>query len=249
MKGYIHSIQSLGTVDGPGVRSVIFTEGCPLRCIYCHNPDTWECHESNLTDSHEVAEKILRFYPYIKDGGVTFSGGVPLMQAEFLSEVAVELKEKGLHIALDTSGCDPDREKTDRLLALTDLVLLDIKMTTEDDYKKYTAGSLAEVMSFLDRLEALGKNVWIRHVVVPGINDTEEDILRLCRLISGYKCIKNVELLPFRSLCIEKYEKLGIEFPLKNTKSPTNEQMAEFREIIKSATKGSPYGRAVTEGD
>lgn len=237
MKGYVHSIQSLGTVDGPGVRSVIFTEGCPLRCIYCHNPDTWECHERDLADSHEVAEKILRFYPYIKDGGVTFSGGEPLMQAEFLAEVASELKEKGLHIALDTSGCDPDNEKTDRLLALTDLVLLDIKMTDDEDYKKYTGGSLTEVMSFLDRLEAMDKDVWIRHVVVPGINGTADDILRLCQLIKGYKCIKNVELLPFRSLCIEKYEKLGMEFRLKNTKTPTNEQMAEFRGTIKNILK------------
>ncbi len=235
MKGYVHSIQSLGTVDGPGVRSVVFTEGCPLRCIYCHNPDTWECREADLTDSHEIAEKILRFYPYIKDGGVTFSGGEPLMQAEFLAEVAAELKENGLHIALDTSGCGS--EDAERLLELTDLVLLDIKMTTEEDYKKYTDGSLTEVMRFLGKLEALKKDTWIRHVIVPGINDSREDILRLCGLISGYKCIKNVELLPFRSLCIEKYEKLGIEFPLKDTKTPTNEQMAEFRGIVKNTLK------------
>lgn len=230
MKGYIHSIQSLGTVDGPGVRSVIFTEGCPLRCIYCHNPDTWVQRDEDLADSHEICEKILRFYPYIKDGGVTFSGGEPLLQAEFLSEIARELKEHGLHIAIDTCGIGGD--SVDELLELSDLVLLDIKMTTEEDYKKYTGGSLSEVMAFLSRLEEMEKDVWIRHVVVPKINDTEEDIRRLCSLIGGFSSVKKVELLPYRNLCTEKYDKLGIDFPLRDEKSPSSEKMAELRDIV-----------------
>lgn len=233
MKGYVHSIQSLGTVDGPGVRSVVFTEGCPLRCIYCHNPDTWECRFEDLVESSEIAEKLLRFYPYIKDGGVTFSGGEPLMQAEFLSEIAVKLKEAGLHIAIDTSGCC-DGKNIDRLLDLTDLVLLDIKMTSNEDYQRYTGGNLKEVLNFLKKLQALKKDVWVRHVIVPGINDTKESILKLCELIEGYDCIKKVELLPFKRLCIEKYERLGIAFRLKDTPSPNRAQMDELREIVKS---------------
>lgn len=224
MKGYVHSLQSLGTVDGPGVRAVLFTEGCPLRCIYCHNPDTWECKESDLCEHTEISEKILRLYPYIKDGGVTFSGGEPCAQADFLCEVATILKARGLHIALDTCG-EIYNESTERLLSLTDLVMLDIKMTTEEDYKKYIGGSLATTLSFLNRLELLGKDTWIRHVVIPDMNDSEEDIDRLAELIRGYKCIKHIELLPFKTLCREKYKALGIPFGLENTPPMNSEQL------------------------
>ena len=216
MKGYVHSLQSLGTVDGPGVRSVVFLSGCPLRCIYCHNPDTWERQEKQLTDAKELAERLLSFYSFIKNGGVTFSGGEPLLQAEFVTEVASILKKEGLHIAIDTCGA-PVTPATERLLEVADLFLLDIKMTTEEDYKRHTGGSLTATMAFLDRLEEMGKDVWIRHVVVPNLNDTEEDILCLAELIKGYTCIKKVELLPFKNLCLEKYHTLNIPFPLEGT--------------------------------
>ncbi len=216
MKGYIHSLQSLGTVDGPGVRAVLFTEGCPLRCVYCHNPDTWECQEADLCEYTDIAEKILRLYPYIKDGGVTYSGGEPCLQSDFLFELSKLLKARGLHIALDTCG-EIYNDSVERLLTLTDLVMLDVKMTSEEDYKKYIGGSLSRTLSFLDRLESLGKETWIRHVVVPGINDTAEDIERLAALLKGYKCVKRIELLPFKTLCIEKYRTLGIPFALEDT--------------------------------
>lgn len=216
MQGYIHSLQSMGTLDGPGVRAVVFTEGCPLRCIYCHNPDTWECSKSDLMDASEIAEKILRLYPYIKNGGVTFSGGEPCLQADFICEVISLVSEKGLHIAIDTCGEVLD-DKVEKLLSMTDLVLLDIKMTTEEDYEKYTKGSLSRVMTFLQKLQSMNKETWIRHVVVPGINDNGEDIKRLAKLIKGYSCISKIELLPYRSLCIEKYKNLGIEYPLEDT--------------------------------
>ena len=204
MKGYVHSIQSLGTVDGPGVRSVVFLSGCPLRCIYCHNPDTWARQESQLTDASELAKKLLRFYSFIKNGGVTFSGGEPLLQAEFVTEVASILKREGLHVAVDTCGA-PVTPAAERLMEVADLFLLDIKMTTEEDYKRHTGGSLAATMAFLDRLEEMGKDTWIRHVVVPNLNDTEEDILRLASLIKGYRCIKKVELLPFKNLYFVRF--------------------------------------------
>ena len=231
MKGYVHSIQSLGTVDGPGVRSVVFLSGCPLRCIYCHNPDTWERQESQLADADVLAERLLRFYPYIKNGGVTFSGGEPFLQAEFVTAVAKILKKEGLHIAVDTCGA-PVTADVERLLEVADLFLLDIKMTTEEDYKRYTGGSLAATMAFLDRLEEAGKDVWIRHVVVPTINDNEEDIQRLADLIRGYRCIKKVELLPFKNLCLEKYRALNIPFALEETQPMKAEELARLEKAL-----------------
>ncbi len=236
MKGYVHSLQSLGTVDGPGVRSVVFLSGCPLRCVYCHNPDTWERQESQLTDADALAERLLRFYPYIKNGGVTFSGGEPLLQAEFVTEVAKLLKEKGLHIAVDTCGT-PLTPSAERLLDVADLFLLDVKMTTEEDYKCHTGGSLAATMAFLDKLEMIEKDVWIRHVVVPGINDTKEDILRLAELIKGYTCIKKVELLPFKNLCLEKYKALNIPFPLEETPPMRTDALEVLESILMEALK------------
>ena len=233
MRGYVHSLQSLGTVDGPGVRSVVFLSGCPLRCIYCHNPDTWECREEQLTDSIELAERLFRFYSFIKKGGVTFSGGEPLLQAEFVTEVAKILKQKGLHVAIDTCGT-PRSPAAEELLGVADMFLLDIKMTTEENYKRHTGGSLAATMAFLDRLEERQKDTWIRHVVVPGINDTEEDILRLAELIKGYTCIKKVELLPYKNLCIEKYRALGIPFALEETPPMKAEEIAKLEKVLES---------------
>ena len=231
MKGYIHSLQSLGTVDGPGVRAVVFAEGCPLRCAYCHNPDTWECKEADLCDADELAEKILRFYPYIKNGGVTFSGGEPCLQAEFFEYLASLLKKKGLHVALDTCGA-VNSAAVDKLLESIDLVLLDVKMTTEEDCEKYTGGSLATTLSFLDKLETMGKDVWIRQVIVPNINDSEQNIERLASLIRGYKSVKKIELLPFKKLCTEKYRSLGIPFPLADTPQMSETRAAELQEYL-----------------
>ena len=234
MEGYVHSLQSLGTVDGPGVRSVVFLSGCPLRCIYCHNPDTWERQESQLIDANELTEKLLHFYSFIKNGGVTFSGGEPLLQAEFVTEVTELLHQGGLHVAIDTCGA-PLTPAAERLIEVADLFLLDIKMTTEEDYKRHTGGSLALTLTFLNRLEEMRKDVWIRHVVVPGINDTEEDILRLSELIKGYRCIKRVELLPFKNLCLEKYRALNIPFPLEETPPMRAEELERLERVLESA--------------
>lgn len=231
MKGFVHSIQSLGTVDGPGVRTVIFSAGCPLRCIYCHNPDTWTTAESTLTDSDELVAKVLRFKPYIERGGVTISGGEPLLQSEFFMCVAKKLKENGLHVALDTSGAILD-DNARELLKYIDLVLLDVKFTTESDYQKLANGSLNSVLSFLAYLDCNGIKTWIRHVVVPGLNDSEEDAKRLKELISPYRAvIEKVEFLPFRKLCLEKYENMKIDFPLKDTPEMSAEKAAELSRL------------------
>ncbi len=221
----------MGTVDGPGVRAVLFTEGCPLRCAYCHNPDTWEMKEESLISAEEIAGKIIRLYPYIKNGGVTFSGGEPCMQSDFLYEVALLLKKKNLHIALDTSGCILD-DSTKKLLSVTDMVLLDVKMTSEEDYGKHTGGSFEKTIEFLSYLESKGIETFIRHVVVPGINDREDDILKLKDILSSYSCITKTELLPFRTLCLEKYENLGIDFPLKDTPQMDTEKLSELRNLL-----------------
>lgn len=233
MQGYVHSIQSLGTVDGPGVRAVVFSSGCPLRCIYCHNPDTHRLHSGELTESSEVAEKIKRLIPYIKNGGVTFSGGEPCMQAVFFKDLAQKLKSFGLHIALDTSGCIMNDE-VKGLLDLTDLVLLDIKFTSNDDYKRYTGSTLDDTLSFLEYCESRNIPVFIRHVVVPKINDTKEDILKLKSLTSPYKCIKRIELLPFKKLCLEKYEMLGLEFKLRDVPELSADKFDELTSYLDS---------------
>ena len=236
MKGYVHSLQSMGTLDGPGVRAVLFTEGCPLRCAYCHNPDTWECRAEDAVEHTEIAERVLRLYPYIKNGGVTFSGGEPCAQAKFVCEVAKILRAKGLHIAIDTCG-DIDNSDVDELLGVTDLVLLDVKFTTEADYAKYCGGSLERTMRFLDKLERLGKDVWIRHVVVPGITDGKDQLEALARYIKEMPNMQKLEVLPYHSLGKVKYENLGMEYPLKDTPQLTKQETAEAKAIIEEAMK------------
>ena len=231
MTGYIHSLQSLGTVDGPGVRAVVFAAGCPLRCSFCHNPDTWKIGDGDEVDSEALASKIGRLYEYIKDGGVTFSGGEPCLQARFFTSLAGELKKMGLHIALDTSGAILDGDVRE-LLSLVDLVLLDIKFTEEEEYFHNTGGNLSAPFAFLDYCESKGLPVWIRHVVIPGLNDTREDLFKLRELISPYKVVERVELLPFKKLCLEKYESLGIPFPLADREQMSSARLAEISEGI-----------------
>lgn len=230
--GYIHSLQSLGTVDGPGVRAVVFAAGCPLRCVYCHNPDTWKMSDGTPTEVDEIAAKILRLFPYIKHGGVTFSGGEPLLQAEFFTELARRLKERDLHVALDTSGCVLN-EGVMRLLDAMDMVLLDVKFDDESTYFRHTGGSFYDTVAFLDELKKRNMPTWIRRVILPGINDTEEDVVRLRTLLSGYPCVEKIELLPFRKLCTQKYQSLGIEFPLSDTPEMSEGKIRELYEYLK----------------
>lgn len=228
MTGYISGFQSLGTVDGPGVRAVVFAAGCPLRCGYCHNPETWAERGRPVTEE-ELFKKITRLKPYIKDGGVTFSGGEPLLQAEFFASLAEKLKKEGLNIALDTSGCYGD-EHTDKLLSAVDIVLLDIKFTTEEDYLRFTGGSLKKALGFLDKAAKKGKRIIIRQVITEGLNDGEEDIKRLKRLLSPYK-IEKTEFLPFKKLCLEKYENLGIKFPFAEYEETSDETIERVYKI------------------
>ena len=214
MEGRVHSFQSLGTVDGPGVRAVVFMQGCSLRCVCCHNPDTWEFDGGTLTTPNALAEKIRRLKSYFgKDGGLTVSGGEPLLQAQFVTELFKICKSEGISCALDTSGCVYNRQ-VEELLSFCDIVLLDYKYTNADDYKSKCGCSIFDVDFFLERLEQMGKRVWLRQVIIPTLNDGKESLEKLYALKEKFSCIEKIELLLFRKLCIEKYKNMGIEFPL-----------------------------------
>ena len=232
-KGRISGIQSLGAVDGPGLRTVVFGVGCPLRCAYCHNPETWTEKGEEVT-AGELAQKILRYKPYIAQGGVTFSGGEPLLQAKFFTALARLLKDEGLHVAVDTSG-NVAGEDVDELIENIDLALLDVKFTNEEDYRKYTGGSLAQALDFARKIKKAGKRLWIRQVIVEGINDGEENIRLLKEIISPFAdVIDKVELLPFRKLCSEKYDRLGLNFPFAVHPETSTETINHLVEILKS---------------
>ena len=231
MTGRIHSFQSLGTVDGPGVRCVVFMQGCPLRCACCHNPDTWDFSGGEEVEADALVEKIMRFKSYIRKGGVTVSGGEPLMQAGFVTELFRKLKLLGIHTALDTSGCVFNDDVAE-LLQYTDLVLLDYKYAKPDDYLKYTKCEQGRADEFLDELQKREIPTWLRRVIIPTLNDDEQSMVQLREIAEKYTCVEKTELLPFRKLCIEKYKDMGIPFPLADIPEPTKETMDKLNQII-----------------
>lgn len=229
--GSVNSIETFGLVDGPGIRCVIFMNGCKLRCKFCHNPETWNFDKKNMT-SDEVVKKVIRSKPYFKrnNGGVTFSGGEPLLQKDFLIECMEKLKKENIHIALDTAGVGiGDYEK---ILSLTDLVLLDIKHTDPNGYLELTGQPIDEFNNFLKYLNNSGKKVWIRQVITPGITDTYEYLKSLKEYLKNIKNIERVDFLPYHSMAKEKYKKLGLNYPLENTldmdKDKCNKLFDEF---------------------
>jgi pyruvate formate lyase activating enzyme len=216
MIGKIHSIQSLGTVDGPGVRFVVFFQGCPLRCSCCHNPDTWDINGGKDISADEILKKVLRYKEYFgNQGGITLSGGEPLMQSEFAYQIFSLCKEAGINTCLDTSGCILD-DSVKKLLSVTDRVLLDIKYTKDDDYLKYVGCSMKRPMEFLSYLDSKKIPVTLRQVVIPTINDTEDNFLKLKAIEKEFSCIDKTELLPFRKICQSKYDELKIKFPFEH---------------------------------
>lgn len=232
MKGRIHSFQSLGTVDGPGVRSVVFLQGCPLRCICCHNPDTWDFSGGEEVETEALVQKILRFRTYFgSEGGVTVSGGEPLLQAAFVTELFTKLHVYSIHTALDTSGCVMNDE-VEKLLDVTDLVLLDHKYPTEREYREFVGGSLSSTEKFLEKAQEKGIATVLRRVIIPDKTDSKDSVRQLVSVAERHDCVRKIELLPFRNLCAEKYEVLGIEFPLKDTPTPTKEKMEELAALV-----------------
>ena len=232
MMGRIHSIQTLGTVDGPGVRFVAFLQGCPLRCGCCHNPDTWAPEGGDEMTAARLVEQAARYRAYFGDrGGITLSGGEPLLQAAFVREVFTLCREAGIHTCLDTSGCLLTHE-VQAALAVTDRVLLDIKYTNDADYRAHVGCSYENVRGFLHYLNEQGIPTTLRQVIIPTLTDTVENVTALRELAAAYPCVDGVELLPFRKICQVKYDDMGIHFPFAHLPEPTVEKMAELHAIL-----------------
>ncbi|WP_168198393.1 pyruvate formate-lyase-activating protein [Crassaminicella thermophila] len=231
--GKIHSYESMGLVDGPGIRFVVFFQGCKLRCAYCHNPDTWDFNKGEEVTENELIKKVLRFKPYFQksDGGVTCSGGEPLMQPEFLIEFLKLCKKNGIHTAIDTAGFG--KGLYEEILKYTDLVILDVKHVNGIGYKKLTGGNIKEFETFQKALLKANVKLWIRHVVVPGITDSKEHLYKLKKVIKGFKNVEKIELLPYHSLGVSKYKTMGISYNLDMVKPMSKERAMELEEYLK----------------
>ena len=232
MIGKINSIETMGLVDGPGVRFVVFMQGCPLRCIFCHNPETWDINGKSVSYTpKELVDKILRYKPYFaNNGGVTFSGGEPLMQKEFLIECLKLLKKEGIHTCIDTAGSITNCEE---ILKYTDLVLLDIKGTNKDNYKYITRFDIKNVEEFIKICNKMGKNLWLRSVIIPGINDNDEYINELISYIKPIKNVEKVELLPYHTLGVHKYKELGIKYELNDVPDMNKDTCKKLEDKLK----------------
>ncbi|MCT4544981.1 MAG: pyruvate formate-lyase-activating protein [Vallitalea sp.] len=232
--GKIHSIETCGTVDGPGIRFVIFMQGCPLRCKYCHNPDTRKIGDGEEKTVDELITEIKKYKSYMKfsGGGVTVTGGEPLLQGEFIKELFKSCKEEGIHTAIDTSGYifnDTIKE----VLEYTDLVLLDIKCYDKDMYKHITGVSIDPTISFMNYLGEINKKVWIRYVLVPGLSDNETHIENLSIYLSGFNNIDKIELLPFHKMGEFKWQELGYTYELSETEPPSKNEIIKAMSILK----------------
>lgn len=229
--GYIHSIETFGTVDGPGVRFVVFFQGCPMRCQYCHNPDTWDMSEGKEKSVDEILEMFERNRSFYKTGGITATGGEPMVQMNFLLELFSKAKEKNIHTCLDTSGIMfvEDRKseafaKIEKLMQVTDLIMLDIKHMEDMAHQKLTGQSNAKVLAFAKYLDEIGKPVWIRHVVVPGITAQEDELQKLGEFLKTLSNVEKLEVLPYHTLGENKYDNLGLEYPLKGVPQLSKEE-------------------------
>ncbi len=238
-QGRIHSFESFGSVDGPGVRFVVFMQGCRMRCAYCHNPDTWKEDRGDLMSPEDVLKKALRYRTYWGDaGGITVSGGEPLLQTAFVTELFTLAKAEGVHTTLDTAG-EPWGEATaeaiDRLLAVTDLVLLDIKHIDPEQHRRLTGKPLANILDFARHLSDIAKPVWIRHVLVPGWTDEDAALAKLRGFVDTLSNVQRVEVLPFHNLARWKWQELGIPYRLSDAEPPAKDRILNARRLLKAS--------------
>ena len=230
--GFVHSFQSMGTLDGPGVRFVVFMQGCNLRCKCCHNPDTWQFNTGDTYTATEVLSKVVRFKSYFsKDGGITVSGGEPLMQASFVSELFKACHDEGINTCLDTSGSVINEQVKD-LLSHTDRVLLDIKYTNDELYIENVGCSYQKVLEFLELLDSMNIATTLRQVIIPTLNDNEDNILRLKALKDAHKCVDKIELLAFKKICQTKYDDMKIDFPFAHIEVPDKDKMTYLNSLL-----------------
>ncbi len=245
VEGYIHSIESCGTVDGPGLRYVIFMQGCPMRCQYCHNPDTWTPHTGEKMTVKKVLDRFYHNTAFYKSGGVTVTGGEPMMQMDFLIELFEKLHQDGVHTCIDTSGImfhPNDAEfmaKLERLLAVTNLVMLDIKHINDEKHRELTAHSNEQILAFARYLDEKQIPIWIRHVVVPGITLYKNYLEELGQFMATLSNVKALDVLPYHSMGKSKYDELGMTYPLADTREATKEEAIAAKNIILAAYKKS----------
>ena len=238
-KGRVHSIESLGTVDGPGIRLVVFFQGCPMRCKYCHNPDTWTFEGGEEKSVEEILRLYEAYRPFYQGGGITATGGEPLAQIDFLIALFEAAHARGIHTCLDTSGAvySPSDVRYERLLRATDLVMLDIKCVDEQMHRQLTGHGNANILAFAHQVADAGVKIWIRHVVVPGITLNDESLRALGRFMAGLATLGALDVLPYHTMGVQKYERLGIPYPLKGVPETSKEQAAHARAIIVGALR------------
>lgn len=234
MKGYIHSTESFGTVDGPGIRFVVFLQGCPLRCKFCHNPDTWNMQNGTATESDEIIHAYMKNRAFYEKGGITVTGGEPLMQLDFVTELFTKAKQYGIHTCIDTSGAtyreDEDYiKKLRQLIAVTDLVMLDIKHIDPIKHKSLTGAGNENILAFARFLEKTNVELCIRHVVIESITDNANDLINLGRFIGTLKNLRYLDVLPYHTLGVSKYKELGIDYPLEGVEPTSKEKAIEAK--------------------
>lgn len=241
MKGYIHSIESCGTVDGPGLRYIVFTQGCLLRCQFCHNPDTWAIGSGKEMTVEEIIKDLTSYLPFIQasNGGITVSGGEPLLQLDFLLELFTECKKLGIHTTIDTSGGCYSQEETfqkklAKVLELTDLILLDLKHINNEKHIKLTGKTNQHILEFARYLSEKNIPVWVRHVLVPGITDNSDDLQELKDFINELTNVEKIEVLPYHKLGVYKWKALGLRYPLEGVEPPTAETIQVANNILLS---------------
>lgn len=238
MEGRIHSTESFGTVDGPGIRFVIFMQGCPMRCAYCHNPDTWNTEGGVWRSVDELLEEYNRYKEFLKGGGITVTGGEPLMQIEFVTELFEKAKKLGIHTCLDTSGITyhiQKRETFERLLKSCDLIMLDLKQMNSTKHKLLTGFDNQNILEFAKLIDSQGVDLWVRFVAVPGITDQEEDLIALGEFLASLETLKALDVLPYHTMGLHKYEQLKIEYKLKDIEPMDEKTARRLRNIILKA--------------
>ncbi len=244
IKGIIHSIESFGSVDGPGVRYIVFLQGCQMRCKYCHNPDTWAMKDKNSYEEtpDKTLEKALRYKPYWREnGGITVSGGEALLQIDYVTELFRLAKLEGVNTTLDTSGNpftfdEPFFSKFNELMKYTDLFMLDIKHIDPVKHKELTAWDNSNILDMAKYLSDNGKKMWIRHVLVPGVTDSEEDLKKLSEFVKSLKTVDRFEVLPYHTLGVFKWEELGIPYSLKDVNPPSKDEIERANDILDTAS-------------
>lgn len=249
MKGRIHSIESCGTVDGPGLRFVIFFQGCPMRCLYCHNPDTWEVNGGQELDVTEILEQFEKKRSFYVNGGITVTGGEPLLQIDFLIELFTEAKKREIHTCVDSSGIvfnennSEFMKKLDQLLKVTDLILLDIKHINAEEHLKLTAHSNEKILAFAKYLEKKNQDIWVRHVVVPTITFDKEYLYETGKFIGRLTNVRTVEVLPYHTMGVAKYESLHMNYPLKDIEALNKDDLAQAKLWLAEGLKEGQQSR------